>query len=64
MDARRGGTSDDEGKGYIRHAGGREELYDIDADPTESLDLSTSAGSEPILTRLRQALDGVLTPDE
>ena len=40
----------DEGKVYIRHAGGREELYDIEADPTESLDLSTSAGSGPILT--------------
>ena len=39
----------DEGKVYIRHAGGREELYDIDADPSESLDLSASAGSGPIL---------------
>ncbi len=50
----------DEGKVYIRHAGGKEELYDIDADPSESLDLSTSADSGPILTRLRQSLDRVL----
>ena len=50
----------DEGKIYIRHAGGREELYDVEADPTESLDLSTSADSGPTLTRLRRSLDRVL----
>ena len=54
----------DEGMIYIRHGGGKEEMYDMDVDPSESLDLSESEESGPILTRLRQTLDRVLTRDE
>jgi arylsulfatase A-like enzyme len=49
------------GKSYIRNADGREELYDLAADPAESRDLAGSAGSELELARLRSKLEGFLS---
>lgn len=51
-----------EGKSYIRNADGREELFDLTADPAESRDLAGSAGSEAVLMRFRSRL-GVFMPE-
>jgi arylsulfatase A-like enzyme len=45
---------------YIRHGDGREELFDIIADPWEALDLVGSENGEAILTVTRAALDSAL----
>jgi arylsulfatase A-like enzyme len=42
-----------ESNAYIRHQGGDEELYALDADPTESHDLSKQEEAGPILARCR-----------
>jgi arylsulfatase A-like enzyme len=48
-----------EGKVYIRNADGREELYDLENDPSETHDLAASNDATPILERLRFLLQGV-----
>jgi hypothetical protein len=45
---------------YIGHKRGHEELYDLDADPTQTRDLSDDSGSGPTLTRFRHDLTRVL----
>jgi arylsulfatase A-like enzyme len=45
---------------YIRHEAAPEELYDLDADPGESRDLSRSASTEPILAQCRRTLARIL----
>ena len=45
-----------EGKVYIRNGDGREELYDLEEDPTEAKDLAGAAASAPVLQRLRATL--------
>jgi arylsulfatase A-like enzyme len=50
----------DEGMLYIHHENGVEELYNIDADPAETLNLSGSESSGPILSRFRQTLSRIL----
>jgi hypothetical protein len=47
---------------YIGHKEGHEELYDLDADPTEARDLSNLSGSRPTLARFRHDLAQVLAP--
>jgi hypothetical protein len=42
-----------EGKVYIRNADGREELYDLENDPSETHDLAASNDAIPILERMR-----------
>jgi arylsulfatase A-like enzyme len=58
----------DEGKVYIRHGNGSEELYDLDVDPTESHNLSGTEGARPILARCRRIFDqinsGAMTTDQ
>jgi arylsulfatase A-like enzyme len=46
-----------DGKVYHRRHDGREELYDLNADPTETRDLSQSETFGPLLRRLRAELD-------
>ncbi len=46
-----------EGKVYIRHGDGGEELYDLDVDPTESHDLSETQEAGPVLERCRRVFD-------
>jgi arylsulfatase A-like enzyme len=46
----------DEGKVYIRNKNGREELYDIEADPAESHDLTASPRSGALLAHFRAVL--------
>jgi arylsulfatase A-like enzyme len=46
----------DQGKLYIRNKDGREELYDIEADPAESHDLSKTANSQTLLIRFRDRM--------
>jgi arylsulfatase A-like enzyme len=46
----------DENFAYINSQNGREELYDLDHDPRQSLDLSKLPASEPILARFRRSL--------
>lgn len=41
---------------YIRHADGLEELYDLDGDPYEEVDLAHAASSRAELARMRQRL--------
>lgn len=48
-----------EGKVYIRNADGREELYDLENDPSETHDLAASNDAASILERLRFQLQGV-----
>jgi hypothetical protein len=48
-----------EGKVYIHNADGREELYDLKNDPSETHDLAASNDATPILKRLRLLLQGV-----
>jgi arylsulfatase A-like enzyme len=47
-----------EGKVYIHNADGREELYDLENDPSETHDLAASNDATPILERLRLLLQG------
>ena len=49
----------DESYSYIHPDVGPEELYDLDADPTESRDISKLPGSEPILIRFRRAFESL-----
>jgi arylsulfatase A-like enzyme len=49
-----------EGKVYIRDAYGREELYDVAADPDESRNLAGSPEARPSLLRHRLTLDGLV----
>ena len=46
---------------YLKREDGREELYDLDADPAQDHDMSGSPDSATILGRFRAALDA--TPD-
>lgn len=46
-----------EGKVYIRHGDGGEELYDLDVDPNESHNLCGLAEARPILDRCRRLFD-------
>jgi hypothetical protein len=48
-----------EGFSYIRNADGREELYDVLADPAQLRDLAPEADSAERLRRLRENLDGL-----
>ncbi|HEV3163541.1 MAG TPA: sulfatase [Isosphaeraceae bacterium] len=48
---------------YIRNGDGREELYDLAADPTEQRDIAASAGSRGALERMRTQLAEVLRDD-
>jgi arylsulfatase A-like enzyme len=48
-----------EGKVYIHNADGREELYDLESDPSETHDLAASNDATPVLERLRFLLQGV-----
>jgi arylsulfatase A-like enzyme len=50
-----------DGSVYIRHGSGAEELYDLDADPSESLNLSEQQAAGPILERCRRILDQVVS---
>jgi arylsulfatase A-like enzyme len=50
-----------EGNVYIRHGSGAEELYDLDADPAESQNLSGKPAAGPVLERCRELL-GQLVP--
>lgn len=43
---------------YIRHDTGREELFDISADPVERSDLVGAPGSADVIASLRAALEG------
>jgi arylsulfatase A-like enzyme len=52
-----------EGKSYIRNADGREELFDLATDPTESRDLAGSPGTEALLARLRPELDRLIADE-
>ncbi len=45
-----------DGKLYIRTKAGREELYNIVADPAESINLAGTSRSEPLLGRFRQTM--------
>jgi arylsulfatase A-like enzyme len=45
-----------DGHSYIHHGSGAEELYDLDADPGESADLSGAQVARPILERCRRIL--------
>jgi arylsulfatase A-like enzyme len=49
-----------EGKSYIRNADGREELFHLATDPTESRDLAGTPGSEAVLARMRPELDRLI----
>ena len=46
-----------DGNVYIRDATGREELYDVAGDPSESNNLASSPAARPVLERCRAALD-------
>ncbi|MBX6312588.1 MAG: sulfatase-like hydrolase/transferase [Isosphaeraceae bacterium] len=46
-----------DGKSYIRHADGREELYDLQNDPREEQNLAGTAEGLPRLEPFRRALD-------
>ncbi|WP_337175629.1 sulfatase [Paludisphaera sp.] len=50
-----------DGFSYIRNADGREELYDVLADPAQLRDLAPEPDSAETLTRLRESLDGMRT---
>jgi hypothetical protein len=55
----------DAGFHYIRNGDGREELYDLDADPRETRDLSGAPGLARELGRFREAIrDRVSGPGE
>jgi hypothetical protein len=45
---------------YIRHRDGGEELYALDRDPGDSLDLTSSPGGRAALPRLRAILDSIV----
>jgi arylsulfatase A-like enzyme len=45
-----------DGKVYIQSGSGREELYDLAADPTESLNLAAPAEARPLLEPFRAAM--------
>ncbi|HKI21767.1 MAG TPA: sulfatase, partial [Isosphaeraceae bacterium] len=49
-----------DGNVYIHHGSGAEELYNLDADPTESLNLSGTKAAGPILERCRRILDQLI----
>lgn len=49
-----------EGRSYIRNADGREELFDLEADPEESRDLAGSPDSAAVLARFRSRLAGIM----
>lgn len=53
-----------EGFSYIRNADGREELYNVLADPAQLNDLAPAAESAEILKRLRENLDGLTTVED
>jgi len=48
------------GKSYIHNADGREELYDLAADPLEARDLAGLPGSEAVLARFRSRLAEIM----
>lgn len=48
---------------YIRNSDGREELYDLEGDPSESHNLAGEAGSPPVLERFRDRLSRLLKPE-
>ncbi len=50
-----------ENKVYIRNADGREELYDLTADPDETNDLAKSSAAEPLLNPFRATLERIKT---
>lgn len=50
-----------DGLSYIRNADGREELYDVLADPKQLRDLAPSPESAPLLDRMRDHLEGLAT---
>lgn len=52
-----------DGKVYIRNGDGREELYDLTSDPTESQNLVAKPESAPVLATVRAALDQTLQPE-
>jgi len=49
-----------DGNVYIRHGSGAEELYNLDADPTESQNQSGKQAAGPILDRCRRILDQLI----
>jgi len=49
-----------DGNVYIHHGSGAEELYNLDSDPTESLNLSGTQAAGPILDRCRPILDQLI----
>jgi arylsulfatase A-like enzyme len=44
---------------YIRNKDGREELYDLATDPTESHDLADAPEFEPLIARFRETMHGI-----
>ncbi len=50
-----------DGNVYIRHGSGAEELYNLDSDPSESLNLSGKRESGPMLERCRRVLDQLVS---
>ena len=46
-----------EGKVYIRHGDGVEELYDLEVDPAEGHNLAGTEGARDVLARCRQVFD-------
>ncbi|MGP0067137.1 MAG: sulfatase, partial [Isosphaeraceae bacterium] len=46
-----------DGKVYIRHGDGGEELYDLDVDPEESHNLSGTEEAKPVLEQCRRIFD-------
>ncbi len=55
---------EDQGHVYIRHADGREHLFDLEGDPSEANDLARAPEAHPRLSTLRDALARALSDDE
>ena len=53
-----------DGLTYIRNADGREELYDVLADPEQLRDLAPAAGSEEALRRMRERLEVLASSED
>lgn len=49
-----------EDRAYIRNADGREELYDVQNDPSQSRDLAETEDARPILDRMRERLENLV----
>jgi arylsulfatase A-like enzyme len=51
-----------EGKSYLRHGNGHEQLFDLDADSDQGHDLAAEAEAVPILERFRERLSRLESP--